>query len=309
MQWWFKKFCKGDERLGEEEHSGRTSEVGNNQLRANIEADPLKTTELVPQELNIDYSMVIWHLKQIGKVKKLDEWVASWADWKSKKKSLFWNIIFFYSMQQRTISQLDCDMRRKVDFIWWWWPTQWLDREEAPKHFPKPNLHQKKGHGHWLVVCYWSDPLQLSKPWQNHYNWEVCSANQSDAPKTAIPASVIGNRMGPILLHNTQLQVTQPTLQKLNKLGYEVLPHPPYSLDLLPSNYHFFKHLDIFLQGKCFHHQQEAENAFQEFVQSWSRDFYSTGINKLISCWQKWVSCNGSYFDLIKMCLSLVMMI
>ena len=119
MQWWFKKFCKGDESLGEEEHSGRISEVGNNQLRANIEADPLKTTELVAQELNIDYSTVIWHLKQIGKVKKLDEWVASWADWKSKKKSLSWNIIFFYSMQQRTISQLDCDMRRKVDFIRW----------------------------------------------------------------------------------------------------------------------------------------------------------------------------------------------
>ena len=24
------------------------------------------------------------------------------------------------------------------------WPAQWLDWEEAPKHFPKPNLHQKK---------------------------------------------------------------------------------------------------------------------------------------------------------------------
>ena len=25
------------------------------------------------------------------------------------------------------------------------WPVQWLDQEEAPKHFPKLNLHQKKG--------------------------------------------------------------------------------------------------------------------------------------------------------------------
>ena len=24
------------------------------------------------------------------------------------------------------------------------WPAQWLDWEEAPKHFPKPNLHQEK---------------------------------------------------------------------------------------------------------------------------------------------------------------------
>ena len=61
----------------------------------------------------------------------------------------------------------------------------------------------------------------------------------------------------------------------------EVLPHPPYSPGLLPTNYHFFKHLNNFLQGKCFHNQQEGENAFQEFVQSWSTDLYATGINKL----------------------------
>ena len=46
------------------------------------------------------------------------------------------------------------------------------------------------------------------------------------------------------------------------------------------SGYHFFKHLYNFLQGKCFHSQQEAENAFQEFVRCWSMDFYATGINK-----------------------------
>ncbi|KAF6364769.1 hypothetical protein mRhiFer1_009887 [Rhinolophus ferrumequinum] len=92
------------------------------------------------------------------------------------------------------------------------------------------------------------------------------------------------NRKGPILLHdNAQPHVAQPMLQKLNKLGYEVLPHPPYSPDLSPTDYHFFKHLDNFLQGKYFHNQQDAENAFQEFVESQSMDFYATRINKFIS--------------------------
>ena len=67
--------------------------------------------------------------------------------------------------------------------------------------------------------------------------------------------------------------VVQPTLQKLNELGYEVLPHPPRSPDLLPTDYHFFKHLDNFLQGKPFRNQQEAENAFQEFVKSEAQIF------------------------------------
>ena len=57
------------------------------------------------------------------------------------------------------------------------------------------------------------------------------------------------------------------------------------------------KHLNNFLQGKCFHSQQEAKNAFQEFVESRSMDFYTTEINKLVSCWQNCVDCNGSYFN------------
>ena len=103
--------------------------------------------------------------------------------------------------------------------------------------------------------------------------------------------------MGSILHNNAWPHIVQPVLQKLNKLGYEVLPHPPYSPALLPTDYHFFKHLSDFLQGKCFHNQQEAEDAFQESIKSWSTDFYATGINKFIFHWQKCIDCSGSYFD------------
>ena len=44
MQWWFKKFCKGDESLEDEEHSGQPLEADNNQSRAIIEADTVTTT-------------------------------------------------------------------------------------------------------------------------------------------------------------------------------------------------------------------------------------------------------------------------
>ena len=97
------------------------------------------------------------------------------------------------------------------------------------------------------------------------------------------------NMKGPVL-HNAWPHVIQPGLQKLNKLGYEVLPHLPYSSDLSPTNYHFFKHLDNFLQGKHLHNHQDAENAFQEFIEPWKH-----GINKFISHWQKCVQCNGFF--------------
>ena len=74
VHWWFKKFCKGDESL-EVEYSGWPSEVDNDQLRASIEADTLTATGEVAKELNINHCMVIWHLKQIGKVENLNKWV------------------------------------------------------------------------------------------------------------------------------------------------------------------------------------------------------------------------------------------
>ena len=92
---------------------------------------------------------------------------------------------------------------------------------------------------------------------------------------------ILVNRKGPILFHdNAQPHVAQPTLQKLKELSYKILPHPPCLPDLWPTNYHFFKHLNNFLQEKRFHNQQEKENAFQEFVESRSMDFYATRINK-----------------------------
>ena len=50
--------------------------------------------------------------------------------------------------------------------------------------------------------------------------------------------------------------------------------------------------------GKIFPQPAGGRKCFQEFVEFQSMDFYATGINKLISCWQKkYVDCNGSYFD------------
>ena len=99
--------------------------------------------------------------------------------------------------------------------------------------------------------------------------WEVCSANQWDTLQKATAAANIGQQKGSnsspwqhLTAHHTRM------LQKSNKVGYKVLPHPPYSPDLLSTNDHFFKHLDTFLWEKHFHNQQDAENVFQEFTKS-----------------------------------------
>ena len=76
------------------------------------------------------------------------------------------------------------------------------------------------------------------------------------------------------------------------KLGYQVLPQPSCSPDLLPTNNHFFNN---FFQGQHFHSQQEAENAFQEFIKSWNR-FLCYRSKQTFFLLAKCIACNGFYF-------------
>ena len=50
-------------------------EVDNDELRVIIKADSLTATREVAEELSVDHSITVWHLKQIGKVKKRNKWM------------------------------------------------------------------------------------------------------------------------------------------------------------------------------------------------------------------------------------------
>ena len=101
--------------------------------------------------------------------------------------------------QQWTISWWHCDIWWKVNFIWKLVTTSSVaGLRRSSKALPKAKrAPKKKGHGHCLVVCCWSDLLQLYESQQNHYIWEVCSASWWDLPKTAMPTVGTGQQKGP----------------------------------------------------------------------------------------------------------------
>ena len=71
-----------------------------------------------------------------------------------------------------------------------------VGQKRSSKALPKAKLGAKNGHNRCLVICCPSAPRQLSKSQWNYYIWEVCSANQWAAPKTAMPAVNIGQQKG-----------------------------------------------------------------------------------------------------------------
>lgn len=125
-----------------------------------------------------------------------------------------------------------------------------MDQKEATKYFPEPNFHQKQVYDYWLVVCSYPNLLELSYSQSNFHISEVSQKNWGDILKTSRPIATKWSVKWSQFF--STMYVIQPILHKLNKWWLEVLLHLSHSLDLLPSNKLFFKHLENFSEAKCF---------------------------------------------------------
>ena len=77
-----------------------------------------------------------WHLKQIGKVKKLDKGVPHEQTKNLKIIILKCCLLLFYNNKPFLNQIITCN-EKWILYDSRWWQAQWLDREEAPEHFPR----------------------------------------------------------------------------------------------------------------------------------------------------------------------------
>jgi len=70
-------------------------------------------------------------------------------------------------------------------------------------------------------------------------------------------------------------------------LKFEVLSHPPYSLDLAPSDSHFFPHLKRDLKGTHFTSDDEVKQAVISWIKQRTPEFFIDGLCKLVLRWEK----------------------
>ena len=135
------------------------------------EAEPLTITWEVAEGLNVDHSMVIWHLKQTGKMEKLDKLVP--YELTENQKNCHFEVFSFLILHNNNEPFLDWIVTCNEKWILydnWQRSAQWLDQEEAPKHFPRPNLYQKRSWSlfgglllFWSTTAFWIPvkPLHL----------------------------------------------------------------------------------------------------------------------------------------------------
>ena len=101
-----------------------------------------------------------------------------------------------------------------------------------------------------------------------------------------------------VLLHhdNARPHTAAATVETVQQLGSEFLQHPPYSLDLAPSNYHIFSPLKEVLCGRRFTSDEEVKEAVHTWLQEQPRNF-SAGIQKLVERYNKCIVLQGDYVE------------
>ncbi|EFN79299.1 Histone-lysine N-methyltransferase SETMAR, partial [Harpegnathos saltator] len=77
----------------------------------------------------------------------------------------------------------------------------------------------------------------------------------------------------------------------------DVLPQPPYSPDIAPSDYHLFRLMAHGLSDQYFKDYEEIEKWLNKWIASKDESFFRHGMQQLPDRWEKIIASDGKYFD------------
>ncbi|XP_045482050.1 histone-lysine N-methyltransferase SETMAR-like [Harmonia axyridis] len=86
------------------------------------------------------------------------------------------------------------------------------------------------------------------------------------------------NRGGIVSHEDKAIPHSKKTHQKLRELGWEVFMHPPYSPNLVPSDYHLFLSMANNFAGEKFASTEAWENQLSQFFTNSDVGLYERGI-------------------------------
>ncbi|CAD6197225.1 unnamed protein product [Caenorhabditis auriculariae] len=95
---------------------------------------------------------------------------------------------------------------------------------------------------------------------------------------------------------NARPHIARSTKAKLETYGWHVLPHPPYSPDLAPSNHYLFSELQRALAGQKFDNEKQVRPWLTNWFKAQPATFWRQGIYTLPRQWQQTIDAHGEYF-------------
>jgi len=98
-----------------------------------------------------------------------------------------------------------------------------------------------------------------------------------------------------ILNVNARPHVSRAVSEILEKYGWKVLPHPPYSPDMSPPDFDLFPKLKKPLRDKRFRSIEEVSDEVTRVFRRINNEGVLTGVQDLPKSWTAVIKHNGDY--------------
>lgn len=295
---WFGRFRSGDFNLSNEERGRPPKKFEDVDLQALLDEDDAQTQEQLAATLQCDRSSISTRLKKMGKIQKGTRWVPhELNDRQKEKRKTTCEILLQRQERTRFLHRIITGDEKWIHFINPDPKKHWVSPGQRVQGTPVRNIHGKK-----VMLCIWWDQkgvlyYELLKPGETvtgeRYRQQMIRLNHALVEKRPEWAQRHGN---PILLHDNARPHIEFTVQvTINALDWEVLPHPPYSPDVAPSDYCLFRSMARSLKGIEFANYEEVKNWLDEWIEQKPQDFFMDGIQKLPNNWANVIRNNGNY--------------
>ena len=102
-----------------------------------------------------------------------------------------------------------------------------------------------------------------------------------------------------VILHhdNAPSHTSRTTKETIESLGFEQLPHSPYSPDLAPADFHVFPYLKNELKGQRFENDGDLRGAVLKTLLYLGKSGFDHVFQSWVRRHQKRVELKGSYVE------------
>jgi histone-lysine N-methyltransferase SETMAR len=243
---WFNRFRNGNFELDYLPHSGRPLAVDMDVLKQLIEEDPRLTTRCLAERLGYSHTTVETHRGELGKTWKYGVWMPHdlLAHQLEHRVDACMELMTAHRNYQWFHNLITGD-EKWVLYVNHTRKRQWLGVGQTGLPTPKNDLHPKK-----ITLSVWWGVKEI-------IHWELLptdftiTADLYCQQLDRVAAKLQGKQDRIYFLHdNARPHIAKSTREKLLKLGWVTVPHPPYSPDLAPTDYHLFHSLSNHLRKK-----------------------------------------------------------
>ncbi|CAK9816246.1 Histone-lysine N-methyltransferase SETMAR [Anthophora plagiata] len=306
---WVDRFKSGRTSLGGEPRCGRPVEVSDPSLESRIDGlirdNRRITVEMIAEEVPVSVGTVHNVIQNNLKYRKTcAKWVSRQLTDAHKESRLS----ISQDLKQQSLIEGDAFFERIVtsDEVWIHHYDPETKRQSMEwKHTSSPVRKKFKvqpSAGKVMLTIFWDlqgpvhcDFLENQRTINSQYYSEMLEHKVRPAIRSKRRGLL---SKGVILQHdNARPHTAQLTRDKLQELGWEVLPHPAYSPDLAPSDFYLFGPLQDALRGKRFANNEEVKEVVQKWLRGKSKEFFAKGIRKLQERWDKCITVGGDYVE------------